>query len=130
MKTKLMIFVAAAAGAMAGGAAVQGLHAQGKPPAFFVVEIRTLVDPDALKTIAAKASSSTTSLEALGGRYVIRTNEITQAGGPAPKRLVVIAFDSVEKARAWHESPEQKEIEAVRTKLTDSSSFVVEGLAN
>jgi uncharacterized protein (DUF1330 family) len=41
----------------------------------------------------------------------------------------VIAFDSVEKAMAWQNSPVTKEISAARMKSTDSSSFLVEGVA-
>jgi uncharacterized protein (DUF1330 family) len=44
--------------------------------------------------------------------------------------LVIIAFDSVEKAQAFEDTPAQKEINAARAKSTNSLSFIVEGLAN
>jgi uncharacterized protein (DUF1330 family) len=43
---------------------------------------------------------------------------------------VVIAFDSKEKAQAWFDSPETKETNAIRRKTTQSTSFIVEGVAN
>jgi hypothetical protein len=39
MKTKYLLAIALLAGAVIGGAAIQGLHAQTKPPAFVVAEI-------------------------------------------------------------------------------------------
>jgi uncharacterized protein (DUF1330 family) len=40
----------------------------------------------------------------------------------------MIAFDSVEKAQAWHNSAAEKEIDAIRIKSTDSLSFLVDGM--
>jgi uncharacterized protein (DUF1330 family) len=42
----------------------------------------------------------------------------------------VIAFDSVEKAQAFYNTPAQIEINAARMKTTQSLSFIVEGVAN
>jgi uncharacterized protein (DUF1330 family) len=47
-----------------------------------------------------------------------------------PKRLVLLAFDSKEKAQAWNDAADIKEINAIRAKTTKSSAFIVEGLAN
>ncbi len=46
MKTNYKVTVALAAGVAIGGAAVQGLHAQAKPPAYVVSEI-DVTDKDA-----------------------------------------------------------------------------------
>jgi uncharacterized protein (DUF1330 family) len=35
----------------------------------------------------------------LGGRFIIRTEDISALDGAPPKRFVVIAFDNVEKAK-------------------------------
>ncbi|HLW92215.1 MAG TPA: DUF1330 domain-containing protein [Roseiarcus sp.] len=129
MKTQLTIIAALVAGGFVSGVAVQGLRAQGKPLVYVVVDIRSTNNPDALKTIAEKAAASS-SVADFGGKTIIRTNEITAFDGAAPKRFVLIAFDSVDKARAWHESPGQKAVEAVRMKLTDSSQFMVQGVTN
>jgi uncharacterized protein (DUF1330 family) len=128
MKTQSALAVALVAGAAIGATCVQGLHAQAKPPAYVVIDIRSVTDPDAMKTIMEKASPA--AIAAAGGRYVIRTNEITAFDGTPPKRFVLITFDNVEKAKAWRDSAAQQEITAVRAKATDSGSFMVEGVAN
>jgi uncharacterized protein (DUF1330 family) len=50
--------------------------------------------------------------------------------GDPPERLVIIAFDSVEKAQAFLNTSIQKEVNAARMKSTNSLSFIVEGMAN
>jgi uncharacterized protein (DUF1330 family) len=67
------------------------------------------------------------AIAASGGQFVVRTDKITSFDGTPPKRFVLIAFDSPEKAQAWHNSAAMKEIDAVRAKTTDSLSFMVEG---
>jgi uncharacterized protein (DUF1330 family) len=128
MKTHYAMAMTLVAGAAIGAIGVQGLHAQAKPPAYVVIAIRSVTDPDAMKTLMEKASPE--ALAAAGGRYVIRTNEITAFDGTPPKRFVLIAFDNVEKAKAWRDSAATQEITAVRAKATDSVSFMVEGVAN
>ena len=45
-----------------------------------------------------------------------------------PHRLVVLEFDSVEKAKAWRASPEYAEAKKVREGCARSNMVVVEGL--
>ena len=111
-----------------GAAVVEGLHAQAKPPTFVVVAIRSIKDPDGLQAVIMKTAPEV--LAAAGGHYVIRTSDIRALDGTASKRFVLIAFDSVEKAQACHNSAAQRVIDALRVKSTDSLSFVVEGLPN
>ena len=118
------IALAVFAGLALGTVAVEGLHAQGKAPAYVFVDIRSVNDPNAFKAgVVDRASPAVVA--AAGGRHVIRTQNVTSLDGPAPQRLVVIAFDSIEKAMAWQNSPTTKEITAARMKSTDSSSFLV-----
>jgi uncharacterized protein (DUF1330 family) len=110
-----------------GGAAIQGLHAQAKPPAIAVVEISEVTDPDAWKAVTQRPNASTATVKQ-DGRYITRTDKITALDGTAPKRMVIIAFDSAEKAHAWYNSPGQKEVNAIRAKATKSRTFIVEGM--
>ena len=110
-----------------GATAIQGLHAQAKPPAYAVIAIRNIKDADTFKTLLPKAPAA---VEAFGGKFVVRTENITGLDGTPPKRYIVIAFDSVDKAKAWSASAAQKEIDAIRMKSTDSLSFIVEGMPN
>jgi uncharacterized protein (DUF1330 family) len=126
MKTKYKIAIALVAGTAIGGAAIQSIHAQMKPPTYVVVAIRKITDADSFKTnVVAKAAAA---MAGSGGNYVIRTDKITSLDGTPPARFVLIKFDSVEKAQAWHNSAAQKEIDAARAKSTDSLSFIVEGM--
>jgi uncharacterized protein (DUF1330 family) len=125
MRVKYKIAIAALAGAGLGAAAIEGLHAQASPPAYGVVVIRKVNDADAFKAVPAKGAAA---VEAAGGKFIMLTNKITSLDGPAPVRYIVIQFDSMEKAQAWHNSDAQKEVDAIRMKSTDSLAFLVEGM--
>jgi uncharacterized protein (DUF1330 family) len=43
---------------------------------------------------------------------------------------VLLSFDNKEKARAWYDAPDIREINAIRSKTTRSRAFIVEGFAN
>jgi hypothetical protein len=58
----------------------------------------------------------------------MRTDNIIAGDGPAPKRFVIIAFDSLAKAKAWDASAAQQEVTAIRLKSTKSRQFLVEGM--
>jgi uncharacterized protein (DUF1330 family) len=129
MKTNYKVAIALVAGATLGGAAMQGLHAQAKPPAIVVVDIGDITDPEGFKAIGQRSNATAMAVfKDLGGRYITRTSNITALDGTAPKRFVVIAFDSMEKAQAWNNLPAQKEINALRAKTTKSRSFIAEGM--
>ena len=129
MNTKYKVAIALVAGAAIGGAAIQGLHAQAKPPAYIVVPILKINDAAAFKAgVVDKANPA--ALKAAGGEWVIRSTKFTSLDGPPPERLVILKFDSVEKAQAYSNTEAQKEIKAARIKSTNSLSFIVEGYAN
>jgi uncharacterized protein (DUF1330 family) len=113
------------AGIVVGAAAVSGLNAQGKGPgAYAVVDISEITDPGTFKTllpIAGKANDQ------FGGKFIVRTENVVALDGPAPKRFVVIAFDSMDKAKAWDKSPLQDEVNAIRKKSTKSRTYLVDG---
>jgi uncharacterized protein (DUF1330 family) len=111
-------------GAALGAAAVNGLHAQGKTPgAYAILDISEVVDAAAMKTIVAKASAS---VKAGGGEYLARTDKITALNGVPPKRVVILAFDSTDAAKAWYNSPAQQEINAMAEKALKQRWYVVD----
>ncbi|HEV2335541.1 MAG TPA: DUF1330 domain-containing protein [Stellaceae bacterium] len=131
MKTNYKLLVALLLGAAIGGAAIQGLHAQAKPPAYVIIPILKINDAAAFKAgVLDKASATEAAMKAEGGHYLIRSEKFTPLDGNPPQRLIVIAFDSVEKAQAYENSPLLKEVTAARLKSTTSLSFIVEGIAN
>ena len=122
------VAIALVAGAAIGGAAIQGLHAQAKPPSYVVVDISDITDPEGFKVIAQGSPARTEAMKNFGAHYIARTQKITAIDGTPPKRFIVIAFDSAEKAQAWNNSATQKEVNATRAKTTKSRSFIVEGM--
>jgi uncharacterized protein (DUF1330 family) len=128
MHTRYKLGFAVVAGIGLGAAVIEGLHAQAKPPTYVVVAIRSIKDSEAFKSgVVDKATPS--AITAAGGRYIIRSQNVKSLDGPSPRRFVVLAFDSMDKAQAWQDSQLVKEVTAARIKSTDSSSFMVEGVA-
>jgi uncharacterized protein (DUF1330 family) len=124
MRSQYALALAMLTGFGLGAFAVQGLQAQGTAAgAYVIVDINQINDPATLKTIFPKELQAVT---AFGGRFVTRTNYITGLDGVAPLRFAIIAFDSVQKAQNWNDSPAQTEINAARMKSTESRSFIVE----
>jgi uncharacterized protein (DUF1330 family) len=128
VKTKYTVALAMLVGVVIGGAAIQGLHAQAKPPSLVVIDISDVTDPGGFKAVTERTQATRmAALKEFGGRYVARTQKITALDGTAPKRMIIIAFDSPEKAQGWNSSTAQKEINTIRAKTTKSRSFIVEG---
>jgi uncharacterized protein (DUF1330 family) len=97
MKTRYTVILAMFAGAAMGASAIQAINAQQGPGAYAIVDIAEVSDPNLFKTLGPKAGPAN---EAFGGKFIVRTEAITPLDGTPPKRIVVIAFDSIEKAKA------------------------------
>lgn len=130
MHRLLSLGLAMLAGAALGVMAIEGLRAQVKPPTYIVVDIEDVIDPAGFDPIITGPATSVARTAELGGRYIIRTGTTTPLVGPAPERFVVLAFDSKEKAQSWSDSPEIKDVTALRGRTTKSRAFIVEGFAN
>ena len=126
MKAKHKIACALVGGIALGGVASQALFAQAKSPAYVVVAIRKITDAETYKTVLEKAPAA---VKGSGGDFIIRTDKIISLDGTPPARFVLLKFDSVEQAQAWHNAAAQMEVDAIRVKSSDSLSFIVEGLA-
>ena len=131
MRSNYKIAVAVTAGVAIGALAVQGLHAQAKPPVYFVAEI-DVTNPDAYaKEYAPKAQAL---IRAAGGRFLAiggsaaTTGTVTAFDGDAPKRVVVQVWDSMEKIQAWRANPEYVELRKVGEKYAKFRSFAVDGV--
>ena len=61
-----------------------------------------------------------------GGRYIVHFGKTVSFDGRPPNRFVIIAFDSMKHARAWHSSDAFRQSYDAR-KLSDVRAFVVEG---
>jgi uncharacterized protein (DUF1330 family) len=128
MNRTLALGLTLLAGVAIGAIAINGLNAQNKAPgAYVVVDLSEVSNPDLFKTLLPKAEPASA---AFGGKFVVRTENIVGLDGTPPKRFVVIAFDSIDKAKAWDASPAQKEITDIRQRSTKSRQFIVDGNIN
>ena len=68
------------------------------------------------------------TVEKYGGRFLVRGGEMKRYSGEwAYSRVVVIEFDSAEKAEAWHDSPEYKAVALKRAGAALVNSVMAEG---
>jgi uncharacterized protein (DUF1330 family) len=109
-----------------GAIASRGLAAQDKKPVYVVIDVNEITDADGFKALVKMGPSSIVEVKYADGRYLARTENITALDGTAPKAFAIIAFDSVEKAKAYYDN--MKQTTAMRIKATKSRSFIVEGL--
>jgi len=129
MKVNRTLITTLLVGAALGAATIQALHAQAKPPVYVVVEFEQITDPAGYAALGGRtAEAAAVTLKETNGRYLARTDNVTGLDGAAPKRTIIIAFDSKEKMQRWYASPAQKEITAIRNKTTRSRAFAVEGM--
>ena len=72
---------------------------------------------------------SPATVELYGGRFLVRGGATrTLEGSWSPKRLVVLEFDSVERAQAWLESSEYAPARRLRQASARSNLIVSEGI--
>jgi uncharacterized protein (DUF1330 family) len=126
VKTQYTVALAMLAGVGLGAACVNGLQAQGKPGAYAIIEINEVTDADGFKQVVTTKGPA--SVAASSGHFIVRTENITSTDGGAPKRVVIIGFDSMDKLKAWNASAAQKEVDALRIKTTKSRQFFVDGM--
>jgi uncharacterized protein (DUF1330 family) len=113
------------AGIAIGAVMVGGLRAQDKEPgAYVVIDIAQITDRDSfMRQLLPKAEPAVADY---GGKFLARTEAITRLDGTRPLRYVLIAFDSVDRAKSWYASPAWKEVDEMRKELTKSRIFVIE----
>ncbi len=68
------------------------------------------------------------TLEPYGGQFLVRGGKVEALEGSwNPARMVVIEFDSVERAKAWWGSNEYAEAKALRQATADTEMIVIQG---
>jgi uncharacterized protein (DUF1330 family) len=80
-----------------------------------------VTDPEGIKPYSQQVDAT---FAPFGGRYVVRGGKTASLEGEPPKRIVMIAFDSMEQAQAWYDSPAYR---AIRHKSATSRVYIVEG---
>jgi uncharacterized protein (DUF1330 family) len=105
MTPRLSVILAALCGFACGAALIQAVHAEAKPPAYTIAEFEVTDAP---------------TFQKYG--HVLT--------GTPPKQIVVIQWDSLEKAQAYFESATYKQLVPMRDSGAKFRGFVVEGLPN
>jgi uncharacterized protein (DUF1330 family) len=94
-------------------------------PAYVVVEV-AIQDAETYERYKLLAPPS---IGAYGGRYLARGGAIEVLEGSwNPPRLVILEFPTVERARAWWNSPEYAPAKALRQSCTQTDMLLLEGL--
>jgi uncharacterized protein (DUF1330 family) len=126
MRIQRTIALAVAVGLSLGVIATWSLAAQAKRTFYVVIEVDEITDADGYKAMTKMGPANIVEVKHADGRYFVRTDNLAALDGAAPKRFVMIAFDSMEKANGFYQNT--KGMTAMRIKATKSRAFIVEGL--
>ena len=127
MKTQYAVALAVVTGFGLGAAAVQGLHAQAKPPAYVVAEVDVTNQDAFVKEyvpLAVKALG-----EAAGYKAIARGGKTISIEGKAPKRIVINTFANLDAAKAAYSSADYKAARVIGNKYAKFRIYAVEGLS-
>ena len=124
MKTKYTVALSMIAGVAIGALTIQGLHAQSSKSRVFFITESDIVDQGSLGAYNAVIRPA---VKAAGGDLVV-SEKLTSVIGEVPKRVGVSEWPSVEKVKAWLDSPERKALAPQRDKaIKFSRQYIVEG---
>jgi len=96
------------------------LYVTANMPAYVIVDP---VGYEEYKNLAAA------TVEKYGGKYIVRGGRTEVLEGDwNPKRIVVLQFDSIDRAKQWLNSEEYREPRKMRHHTAKTNMIVVEGL--
>jgi uncharacterized protein (DUF1330 family) len=130
MKTNYKLSFAVLVGVTIGVVGAMAIHArQVKPPS--PVYLISEVDAMDLNGIQKYGEKVPETLAPFNGHYhfLVAGAKAQALDGEPPKGIVVIAFDSAEKAREWYDSPAYEAIKPIRLSSSKGRMFIVEGVA-
>jgi uncharacterized protein (DUF1330 family) len=95
------------------------------PKGYVYAEIE-VIDPVLWKTYPRLAAAS---IAEFGGRYLVtgRPPKYVPEGSERPQRMVILEFDSLERAIAWYNSPQYQAALRIRERCARSKVFMVAG---
>jgi uncharacterized protein (DUF1330 family) len=97
---------------------------QKTPPAYVIAEV-DVTDPATFKKYSEKVAET---LAPFNARFLVRGGKARAVEGEAARRIVVIAFESAEKAHGWYDSPAYEALKPIRHRSAKTRIFIVEGL--
>jgi uncharacterized protein (DUF1330 family) len=126
MKTYLTVSFAMLTGMAVGGFAVQGLHAQAKPPVYYIAEIDTANLDAYMKDYAPLAQAS---IKAAGGKIIAGGTAKGVEGDPPKARTVIQVWESEEQIQKWRSSAEYKKSREIGDKIAKFRAIMINGTA-
>jgi uncharacterized protein (DUF1330 family) len=93
-------------------------------PAYIIVDI-DILDPVGYEEYKSLAGAT---VEKYGGKYIVRggKSEVLE-GDWRPKRVVILRFDSIARAKEWLNCEEYREPRKMRHRTAKTNMIVVEG---
>ena len=93
--------------------------------AYVIAEV-TITDPSGFEAYRQMVPATVAKY---GGKFVVRGGQMEMLEGNwAPKRLVVIEFESAERAKQWWASEDYREAKALRQRTAQTNLLVIEGV--
>ncbi len=108
-----------------GAVAIDTLHAQAKPPVYFIAE-NDVTDPEGYKTEYLPPAQA--SIKAHGGRYLAAGTATSFAGEPPKSRVVIHVWDSMEQLQNWFNSPDYRAARKIGEKYATFRNYAIPGV--
>ena len=125
MKTRSTVALSMLAAAALGGAAVQALHAQAKPP-IYMIAVNEVRDPNGYaKEYVPPAQKS---VKDHGGEYVAAGPGTQVAGNLPHGPVVILRWESMEALQRWLNSPDFQAALKVGEKYAKFNIVAVAGI--
>jgi uncharacterized protein (DUF1330 family) len=125
MKTRFTIAVSMLAGAVLGGAAIQALHAQAKPPVYMIA-INQVGNPDGYaKEYVPPAQKS---VKDHGGEYIAAGPGMQVEGNLPDGAVIILRWESMEALQGWRNSPEFQAALKIGEKYAKFNIIAVNGV--
>jgi uncharacterized protein (DUF1330 family) len=125
MKTRFNIALSMVVGAMLGGAAIQALHAQAKPPVYMIA-INEITDQE--RYAKEYVPPAQQSVKDHGGEYIAAGPGTPVAGNLPPGAVVILRWQSMEALEGWPNSPEFQAALKIGEKYAKFNIVAVNGL--
>lgn len=95
-------------------------------PVYMIVEAKEVMDKEKYGEYIRKVPQT---IVKFGGKYLARGGQVTVVSGEwDPSRLIMVEFESMDKFRAWWNSPEYRAIAPLRECSTKTNAVVIEGV--
>jgi len=94
-------------------------------PAYFIIDVK-ITDPEGMQPYQSQVA---TTFKAYGGKRIVAGGVVESLEGNAPQgKIIIVQFESMKQAHAWHDSPEYQAIIGYRHAAAECHAYLVEGI--